>query len=290
MPSPKTISNIPYQQLPLTGQFSVFDLGSFQNDLTRHPHTHDSFEIIWFTKGKGQHVVDFVSYELDDNMLFFLRPGQVHQVLDCQRAGHVMVFTEKFYFSNKDERESLFDLTSLFDYSQEYVPVRIRPEAATAMQALIDLLYMECSGAEINCSRGLVKNYLNAFLLLAEREKKSNTANRIGQAQFDNRVLQLRRIMEKNFRQEHQAGFYADAIALTPKRLSELTKDAVGKTVTEMLHDRLVLEAKRQLAFSQRSVKEICYELGFEDPAYFSRFFRNRTGYSPHDFRDAMFK
>jgi AraC family transcriptional regulator, transcriptional activator of pobA len=51
-----------------------------------------------------------------------------------------------------------------------------------------------------------------------------------------------------------------------------------------------VLEAKRQLAYSQRSVKEICYELGFEDPAYFSRFFRNHTGYAPHDFRDAMFK
>ena len=57
-----------------------------------------------------------------------------------------------------------------------------------------------------------------------------------------------------------------------------------------MVHDRLVLEAKRQLAFSNRNVKEICYELGFEDPAYFSRFFRNHTGTSPHEFREIMFK
>ncbi|UYQ92981.1 helix-turn-helix transcriptional regulator [Chitinophaga horti] len=291
MPNPKAISEIPYQQLPLKGQFSVFDLGAFANELSRFPHTHETFEIIWFTKAKGQHVVDFVSYELEDDMLFFLRPGQVHQVLDSRREGHVIVFTEKFFFSNKHERDTQFDLTSLFDYSQAYAPVRIRPQAANAALGLIELMYAEAAITDPKYSRSILKNHLNAFLLLAEREKRSNLANTISEkTQFDNRVLQLRHILEQHFRKEHQAAFYADAVALTPKRLSEITKDAVGKTVTEMLHDRLVLEAKRQLAYSQRSVKEICYELGFEDPAYFSRFFRNHTGYSPHDFRDAMFK
>lgn len=292
MPNPKTISEIPYQQLPLKGQFSVFDLGGFKNELTSLPHTHDLFEIIWFTKAKGTHVVDFVNYELKDDLLFFLRPGQVHQVLDSKREGHVIVFTEKFYFSNKHDRASQFDLTSLFDYSQEYAPVHIRAEAANALQGLLELMYAETAGIDAKYSRSILKNYLNAFLLTVEREKQGNAANTLPRVktQFDNRVLQLRHILEQHFRQEHQAGFYAEAVSLTPKRLSEITKEAVGKTVTEMLHDRLVLEAKRQLAYSQRSVKEICYELGFEDPAYFSRFFRNHTGYAPHDFRDAMFK
>jgi AraC family transcriptional regulator, transcriptional activator of pobA len=162
-------------------------------------------------------------------------------------------------------------------------------EAANALQGLLELMYAETAGVDAKYSRSILKNYLNAFLLTVEREKQGNTASR-EKTQFDNRVLQLRHILEQHFRQEHQAGFYADAVSLTPKRLSEITKEAVGKTVTEMLHERLVLEAKRQLAYSQRSVKEICYELGFEDPAYFSRFFRNHTGYAPHDFRDAMFK
>ncbi|WP_295126603.1 helix-turn-helix domain-containing protein [uncultured Chitinophaga sp.] len=290
MPNPKAISAIPYQQLPMKGQFSVFDLGAFQNELSSYPHTHDTFEIIWFTKGKGRHVVDFVSYELEDDMLFFLRPGQVHQVLDYEREGHAVVFTEKFIFSNKQDREVFFDLTTLFDYSQEYAPVRIRPEAARALLGVVQLMYGESASNDGKYSRSILKNYLNAFLTIAEREKKVNTANTSVPSQFDTRVLQVRRILETHFRNEHQAGFYAEAISLTPKRLSEITKEAIGKTITEMLHDRLVLEAKRQLAFSQRSVKEICYELGFEDPAYFSRFFRNHTGSSPHDFRDAMFK
>jgi AraC family transcriptional regulator, transcriptional activator of pobA len=290
MPNPKAISAIPYQQLLLKGQFSVFDLGAFQSDLSQYPHTHDTFEIIWFTKGKGRHVVDFVSYDLEDDLLFFLRPGQVHQVLDDEREGHAIVFSEKFIFSNKQDREVFFDLTTLFDYSQEYAPIRIRPEAAKALLGVVQLMYGENAAADGKYSRSILKNYLNAFLTIAEREKKANTANTTAPSQFDTRVLHVRRVLEKHFRNEHQAGFYADAIALTPKRLSEITKEAIGKTITEMLHDRLVLEAKRQLAFSQRTVKEICYELGFEDPAYFSRFFRNHTGSSPHHFRDAMFK
>ncbi len=76
----------------------------------------------------------------------------------------------------------------------------------------------------------------------------------------------------------------------SPQKTERNYQGTTGRTVTELLHDRIVLESKRNLAFSHKSVKEICYELGFEDPAYFSRFFKNNTGISPQDFRDMMFK
>jgi len=275
--------DIPYQQLPFTGQFNIFPLGSFKSELARLPHRHDHYQVIWFTRAAGQHVVDFVSYELEDNLLCLLEPGQVHQLLDYGKEGHVITFTEQFYFSNRQERETLYDFTHLFDAASGYAPIRISERAAPALQGLAELMYREKNVTGTN--RSIIKHYLNAFLLHTEREKKRNAAKAIAPLRGDERVIQLRQLLEKHFRVQHHAAFYATAFALTPKRLNEITREKTGKTVTELLHDRLVLEAKRKLSFSHKSVKEISYELGFEDPAYFSRFFKNHTGVGPQEFR-----
>ncbi|RAJ85643.1 AraC-like DNA-binding protein [Chitinophaga dinghuensis] len=279
--------DIPYQELPFTGQFHIFPLGSFSNALTHEPHRHDHFQIIWFTKAAGRHMVDFVWYEMEDNMVFLLRPGQVHQ-LDCDREGTSIMFTEKFYFANKNDQGTLYDFTYLFNSWHGYGPIRLGTCVSESLALLSQLMEREVTGTA--CSRSVIKHYLNAFLLLLEREKKRNAAETMMPYQHDARVVQLRRLIEEHFRTEHQVGFYANTFALTPKRLNEITKESTSCTVTELLHERLVLEAKRSLAFSHKSVKEICYELGFEDPAYFSRFFKNNTGISPQDFRDMMFK
>lgn len=284
------MDTIPYQQLPLNGQFSVFEVENFDTELAGQPHRHHDFQILWFTKASGEHIVDFVTYEMTDNSIFLLRPGQVHQLPKAGFFGFSITFTEKFYFTNKHDRETLYDFTTLFDDSQEYAPIRVGQAAADSFSLIIRLMRQELSAQFEGSGSSVIKHYLNAFLLLAEREKKHNAANSPDFLNHDARIIQLRRLVEINFRKEHQAAFYAQHFALTPKRLNEITRDAIGKTVTDMVHDRLVLEAKRQLAFSHRSVKEICYELGFEDPAYFSRFFRHHAAYSPQEFRETMFK
>lgn len=286
----KTVDTIPYQKLPLKGQFSIFEVEHFHSDLAGQPHRHHDFQILWLTKAKGEHVVDFVTYDMEDQMIFLLRPGQIHQLPESGMFGFSITFTEKFYFSNKHDRESLYDFTTLFDDTQEYAPIRISNATAANFSMLITLMRQELSIQLEGSSSSVIKHLLNAFLLLAEREKKHNVANSPALLHHNARIIELRRVVEKHFRKEHQATFYAKHFALTAKRLNEITKEAIGKTITDMIRARLILEAKRQLAFSHRSVKEICYELGFEDPAYFSRFFRQHTSTSPHEFRDTMFK
>lgn len=284
------MDTIPYQQLPLNGQFSIFEVENFDTELAGLPHRHHDYQILWFTKASGEHIVDFITYHMADNMLFLLRPGQVHQLPKAGFFGFSITFTEKFYFTNKHDREALYDFTTLFDDSQEYAPIHISLAAADSFSMIIRLMKQELAVQFEGSGSSVIKHYLNAFLLLAEREKKHNAANSPDLLNHDARIIQLRRLVEKHFRKEHQAAFYAVHFALTPKRLNEITRDAIGKTVMDMVHDRLILEAKRQLAFSHRSVKEICYELGFEDPAYFSRFFRHHAAASPQEFRETMFK
>jgi AraC-like DNA-binding protein len=281
--------DIPYQHLPQQGQFGVAPFEDFKGEYSNLPHRHDYFQIIWFIRGKGRHMVDFVWYEVQDDMIFLLRPGQVHQIDDSGSQGYSLYFTEQFYFTNRQDRETLFDFTTLFDSWQGYSPICLNTTASESLKGLVALILREQNNLDDH-SYGIKKHYLSAFLLLTEREKLRNSEGHLLPGTYDARVVQLRRLLEQQFRTEHQVAYYAAAFSLTPKRLNEITKEFTGRTVTELLHDRIILEAKRQLSFSHRSIKEICYELGFEDPAYFSRFFRNNTGISPQEFRDIMFK
>ena len=99
------------------------------------------------------------------------------------------------------------------------------------------------------------------------------------------RVGQLVELIDQHYKQEKKCEFYASKLALTSKRLNEIVKAERGKTVTQLIHDRIMLEANRDLVFSAKTIKTIAFELGFDDPAYFSRFYRKQMSESPAEFR-----
>lgn len=101
-------------------------------------------------------------------------------------------------------------------------------------------------------------------------------------------VLRYRELIEASFRQEKRLEFYADRLGVTPARLNAACRVRLGTTASAMLHDRLMTEAKRGLIYTAWTVAEVGYALGFEDPAYFNRFFSKRAGMSPGLFREHM--
>ena len=104
-------------------------------------------------------------------------------------------------------------------------------------------------------------------------------------------VLQrLKDFIEKDFRKKHSASDYAEALNISAKALAKITKSYFNKTITELISDRIIIEAKRELYLTKKPVKEIAYELGFADPSHFARFFRKQTDMSPQDFRAAQLR
>ena len=101
----------------------------------------------------------------------------------------------------------------------------------------------------------------------------------------DPRLQMLLDSIENNFRRQRKADFYANELSLSAKRLNELTRESFGKTISQMINERLILEAKREIGYIRKPIKEISYELGFTEPSYFTRFFGKQTGYAPEDFR-----
>ena len=93
------------------------------------------------------------------------------------------------------------------------------------------------------------------------------------------------KLVEHNYQQQNSLAYYTSELQITPRKLNEITKKLTGKTASNFLIDRIIMEAKRELCFGEKSIKEIAFGLGYESPYYFSRMFKKRTGVSPEHFR-----
>ena len=99
-------------------------------------------------------------------------------------------------------------------------------------------------------------------------------------------MSRYRELLETHFRLEKAMDYYAVALGVSTQRLNQACKQRAGKTASELLHERTIIEAKRYLVYMEMSVAEVGYDLGFDDPAYFSRFFSNRVGQPPGQYRE----
>lgn len=105
------------------------------------------------------------------------------------------------------------------------------------------------------------------------------------QGKNDRYFLSFTDLLEEFFRTQKPIQFYADKIGITPARLNTLCRRLAGRTALQMLHERLLLEAKRNLTYTSMTISEVSFHLGFSEPAYFTRFFKRMTGQTPNDFR-----
>lgn len=98
-------------------------------------------------------------------------------------------------------------------------------------------------------------------------------------------LVRYRGLLEEHFRNERSLAFYAGDLAVTQARLNAACKARAGKTASDLLYERIVIEAKRYLVYTESSVAQVAHLTGFDDPAYFNRFFTQRVGLSPGAFR-----
>jgi methylphosphotriester-DNA--protein-cysteine methyltransferase len=99
-------------------------------------------------------------------------------------------------------------------------------------------------------------------------------------------VAELMKLIDKNFINEKETDFYANLLGVTNRKINELCKKGTGKTVKQHLQEKLILEIKKEIRLRRKSLKEIAFDLGFNEPAYFTRFFKQHTNLTPTEFRD----
>ena len=248
---------------------------------------HDYYTILLVRKAKGQHRIDFQEYPLEDQTVFFISPGQVHQVVEeAPSEGFIILFSRQFLAENNIRECFLEDINLFKDYGQS---PPLQPDESTFKRLFFLATEME----------GLLKTEpaflyeaiganLKLFLITAHNacDLLQDTNTQIVEAGMS--ILRsFKTSVEQHFAREHQVNFYAALLAVTPDHLNKTVKSLIGKTAKEYIQSRITTEAKRLLMHSSLSAKEVAYHLGFQDPAHFSRFFKNCTGVSVRSFKAA---
>ena len=271
------ISPIRQVRLILGEPCRALEFSDIQEDPYIEPHRHEYWEIVWCLDNSGTQSIDFIEYQNRLGRLFTISPGQVHYSEFMGKNIRMLIFRPGFAETNPRSTQlvnsvfSTIDRPPYLDCSEESFPY---------LESIYTLIKEECERED--CDWDLVESLINSFLRYALRFAK--TPSQKGE-QKDARIVQLTELIELHYREQKKCQFYSDTLALTSKRLNELVKAARGKTVTQLIHDRIILEANRELVFSTKTIKTIAFELGFDDPAYFSRFYRRQKGETPAEFR-----
>lgn len=253
-----------------------------------HPHRHDYYTILWANKACGQHFIDYKEHVIQPNYIFFVNPGQVHQVITYgYPSGYVIMFTAEFLHRNAIREEFLTNL-GLFSDSAETPPLLVPKESSSRLHEFVINIEDVCH-SENPFKMETLSAWLKLFLIECNRVLPVPGDNNPQKLQSSQVILKnFKKLVETNFSDWHKVGNYADRLALSADYLNNVIKSSIGKTAKEFIQHRISLEAKRLGVHTQLTSKEIAYRLGFEDPSHFSKFFKNIEGKSFSDFRISL--
>ncbi len=248
-------------------------------------HRHDYYEIIWLRKGKGLHMIDGVDYPYSGSVLFLLSPGQMHQIRPQEKAdGYVIKFLPSL-FRHTTDADIYLTGSNVFDNIQAQPVLKVTSSLYAVLDDVFGKLATEFNTDEQDKER-IMLSYLQILITHIERLKRTSQHeinNPIG-ADF-HLFQQYKSAVEKHYRQEHGVQQYADRLFTQTRTLNTISKKYAGKNAAAIIADRIVLEAQRDLYHNLKTIKEIGYDLGFDDPAYFTRFFKKQTGFSPLEYK-----
>ncbi|HEX7673937.1 MAG TPA: AraC family transcriptional regulator [Bdellovibrio sp.] len=240
------------------------------------PHKHDFYQIVIIFSGTGWHEIDFTSYKVSKQQLFVIKPGQVHSwKLATKTKGFVIEYTDASFSKAYTEQDQLSRRSRALPDQ-----VKFRPEDSLSLEFL-KLMEAEFRHQKAFASN-VLQNYLSIFLWHLLRVTGTQT---VAEASKQDIVSNFLDLVELHFRKQHSLEFYAGTLNVSPKTLSAKILKALGKPAKEVISERCLLEAKRLLAYSSLTISEIGYELGFDDPNYFSRFLKQHMKTSAQQFR-----
>ena len=248
------------------------------DDAFLEPHRHEYWELVWCVDSLGSQSIDFVDYDNKVGRIFTIAPGQVHRSELVGESARLLVFTPGFVKTNHRNTQLVDTVFAMHQSRPPYLDCS--EEGNCYLLPIFTMIKEECAREESDWD--LVESLMNSFLRYILRFASQSSLK--GEVR-DSRVNQVVDLIEQHYTTHKHCEFYAQALSITNKRINEIVKAERGKTVTQLIHDRIILEANRELIFSTKTIKTIAFELGFEDPAYFSRFYRGQMNESPAEFR-----
>lgn len=268
------------------GAFHVFryeDSGD-PRDVRTRPHRHDFIQLLWLEEGRGKLLCDLEEYAFEGRSLAFFSPGRLHAWdHQIEPRGIMLGFPVSFFQADADHPGVLRRLSFLHEPVKPVIPCD--EKAAVEMARLFSQVLREAS-----CNQpgrdDIVRALVTIILTKIRRqlEKAARSANQpAGPASL--LAHRFRLALDRHFPLMLKVSDYARLLGVSRSYLNAELRAHTGSTASEHIHARMLLEAKRLLVHSPRTIADISHELQFRDPSYFSRFFRLHTRVSPGSYR-----
>lgn len=250
------------------------------------PHRHNFQEILWVRSGRGEHAIDGRLLPIQPNTFYLIAKGQVHQLITgIDLDGLVIRFTDAF-LPNFLSQEMGHYQTALFNNVTIKHTLPIQPAALPNFERLLQQLLVEFNEQEAYENQEILRHLLTVLLIkLGKVQRRLMDDGETAVDQETHQFHQFTLLLEQQFKQNHAVQNYASALNLTPRQLSVITQRFVGRTAKHLIEDRLILEAKRLLTFTNLSIKEIAHTLGYKDPSHFSKMFKKKTQTTPQAYK-----
>lgn len=286
-----TEQDIPFVELK-QGDSTSFDIRPLHysvkpNALLEGPHRHNFQELIWIKGGKGRHNIDNVVWEVKPRTFYLIAKGQVHYFIEgIGLKGNVICFTDDFFFSETenigwDYRATLFNLFTI------HQSLKINKGEISKFEEIMNTMSQEYNKKLFGWTQ-LLRHLLSILLIQLERARR-NEFQHNSDLTFHSKIHQaFIDLLEQDYKIQHVVSHYAHMLYVTPRQLSDILHKFSGKTAKCLILDRLCLEAKRYLQHTNTSIKEIAYTLGFHDPSYFGKIFKQVTGLTPKSYRTQL--
>lgn len=241
---------------------------------TQRAHRHNFNEILFFNGGAGIHDIDFVTWKVEQAAVHFVASENVHVLMrDKQTMGSSLMFTPDVFPS---------EVLSRLPFSQVRPTMHLSQAQMERVQLMLRLI-KDTLAEDGDSANQVVRAQAQALLLYlcgiyAAEEKTTHSA-------LPAPIVNFKQLVQQHYKEHINVEGYAEMLHISPKHLIGLCKKHTGKTPLQHIREYTVAEAKRLLYNTGLSVKEVAYELNFEDPANFSKYFKSICGYSPAEYR-----
>lgn len=279
-----------YQKVNAKQENASFGISKMEDIYTKRsgkvdePHRHNYYTVLVVEKAKGQHKIDFNTYELGQHQIFFVAPGQVHQVIEEEKSvGYAMTFSNLFLVQNSIPL-SFIDSLNLFQNYDQSPPLMLGEAHFDIIDQFATQIF-KLFHSDANMKLLSIGSFLKLLLIECNNSCAINPIESDVDTSGDNLIRSFKKAVNEHYKVEHATTFYASELFITPDHLNRAVKARIGKTAKDYIQARIITEAKRLLYFTDLTAKEIAYELGFNEPGNFSAFFKKHTQLSPSDFK-----
>jgi AraC family transcriptional regulator, transcriptional activator of pobA len=263
---------------------TVFKEGSLFNSFRKYNH----FSMLLVSKGKGNVLRDQTAYGFkSDCLLCFAIYQPFMAEPDSELEGVLINFHPSFFCLFKHRNEVSCNGV-LFNNLYDTPVVDLKPDEMRCLSVIADQMKREMQNRQ-EPDQDVLLSYLKIFLINATRVKmEQQSGESADTGKLPSTLENLKNAIETHFKTLRTPGDYGKLLHISVKALNKASKSHFNKTLTSLIAERLIIEAKRELYLTSKPVRQIAFEMGYEDEFYFSRFFKKNVGVSPQVFRDTV--